>query len=212
MSFVRQPEDLHELKRSIRAAGSEMPVIIKIEKPEALEHLDELIANTDAVLVARGDLGVETDIWRVPLVQKDIVARCRRAGVPVIVATQMLESMIESPMPTRAEVSDVANAVFDRADAVMLSGETAVGRFPVQAVDMMNRDRRRHGRIPGAGCEPRTWLARSWRCNGRRRRWHTRRSRRPWIVRCAGGCGLDGDGRDRATGGQAPACRCRSSG
>jgi len=139
LSFVRLPEDLYELKRLIKRAGSELRVIIKIEKIEAIEHLDELIANTDAVLVARGDLGVETDLWRVPLIQKDVVARCQRAGVPVIVATQMLQSMINSPMPTRAEVSDVANAVFDRADAVMLSGETSVGQFPVQAVEIMNR-------------------------------------------------------------------------
>lgn len=139
LSFVRRPDDLYELKRAIKEAGSDMPVIIKIEKPEALQHLPELIAYTDAVLVARGDLGVETDLWRVPLVQKDIVNRCRQLGVPVIVATQMLQSMIDNPMPTRAEVSDVANAIFDRADAVMLSGETAVGQFPVRAVDMMNR-------------------------------------------------------------------------
>ena len=139
LSFVREPEDLYELKRLIKQRGADTPVIIKIEKPEALEHLDELIANADAVLVARGDLGVETDIWRVPLIQKDIVARCQTVGVPVIVATQMLQSMVSSPMPTRAEVSDVANAIFDGADAVMLSGETAVGQFPVQAVDMMNR-------------------------------------------------------------------------
>ena len=139
LSFVRRPEDLYELKRLIKEQGSDLPVIIKIEKTEALEHLDELIAHADAVLVARGDLGVEADLWRVPLMQKDIVARCQRIGVPVIVATQMLQSMVASPMPTRAEVSDVANAVFDRADAVMLSGETAVGKFPVESVDMMNR-------------------------------------------------------------------------
>ena len=139
LSFVRHPEDLYTLKRVIKDRGQTMPVIIKIEKPEALQHLDELIANTDAVLVARGDLGVETDIWSVPLVQKDIIKRCQQAGVPVIVATQMLQSMVSNPMPTRAEVSDVANAVFDQADAVMLSGETAVGRFPVESVDMMNR-------------------------------------------------------------------------
>lgn len=139
LSFVREPEDLYELKRAIKAQGSDTPVIIKIEKPEALQHLEELITHTDAVLVARGDLGVEIDIWRVPLVQKDLIARCQVAGVPVIVATQMLQSMVDSPMPTRAEVSDVANAIFDRADAVMLSGETAVGRYPTQAVDMMNR-------------------------------------------------------------------------
>lgn len=139
LSFVRQPEDLYELRRAIKQLGHDVPVIIKIEKPEALEHIDELIAETDAVLVARGDLGVETDLWRVPLVQKDLVARCRAAAVPVIVATQMLESMIQNPVPTRAEVSDVANAIFDGADAVMLSGETAVGTYPVDAVDMMNR-------------------------------------------------------------------------
>jgi pyruvate kinase len=139
LSFVRRPEDLYELRRLIKESGSNLPVIIKVEKTEALDHLDELIAHSDAVLVARGDLGVETDIWRVPLIQKDIVARCQRVGVPVIVATQMLQSMVDSPMPTRAEVSDVANAVFDRADAVMLSGETAVGKYPVEAVDMMNR-------------------------------------------------------------------------
>lgn len=139
LSFVRRPDDLYALKRAIKQAGSDLPVIIKIEKPEALEHLDELIMHSDAVLVARGDLGVETDIWRVPLIQKDLVSRCRRAGVPVIVATQMLESMIEHALPTRAEVSDVANAVFDQADAVMLSAETAVGEYPVQAVEMMNQ-------------------------------------------------------------------------
>ncbi len=139
LSFVRRPEDLYALKKRIKDAGADMPVIIKIEKPEALAHLDELITHTDAVLVARGDLGVETEIWRVPLVQKDIIARCQQAAVPVIVATQMLQSMVDSPMPTRAEVSDVANAIFDQADAVMLSGETAIGRYPVEAVDMMNR-------------------------------------------------------------------------
>ncbi len=139
LSFVRTPEDLYEIKRLIKQRGSDMPVIIKVEKAEALEHLDELIAHADGVLVARGDLGVETELCSVPLVQKDIVARCQEAGVPVIVATQMLQSMVASPMPTRAEVSDVANAIFDRADAVMLSGETAVGQYPVPAVDYMNR-------------------------------------------------------------------------
>ena len=137
LSFVRQPEDLYELKRLIKQRGSALRVIVKIEKTEALWHVDEFIAHADGLLVARGDLGVETDLWRVPLIQKDIVAECQQAGVPVIVATQMLQSMIESPLPTRAEVSDVANAILDRADAVMLSGETAVGRYPVQAVEMM---------------------------------------------------------------------------
>ncbi|MBK9121185.1 MAG: pyruvate kinase [Phycisphaerales bacterium] len=139
LSFVRQPDDLYELKRIIKEHDSNLQVIIKIEKTEALWHIEELIAHTDAVLVARGDLGVESDLWRVPLIQKDIVADCLQAGVPVIVATQMLQSMVDHPLPTRAEVSDVANAILDRADAVMLSGETAVGRHPVAAVDMMNR-------------------------------------------------------------------------
>jgi pyruvate kinase len=138
-SFVRQPEDLYELKRLIKERGSGLRVMVKIEKTEALWHLDELIAHADAVLVARGDLGVETDLWRVPLIQKDIVAECQQIGVPVIVATQMLQSMITSPLPTRAEVSDVANAILDRADAVMLSGETAVGRYPLAAVEMMSK-------------------------------------------------------------------------
>ena len=139
LSFVRSAEDLYELKRAIKQHGSDLPVVIKIEKPEALDHLDELITHADAVLVARGDLGIETDLCSVPLVQKDIVARCQTVGVPVIVATQMLQSMVASPLPTRAEVSDVANAIFDRTDAVMLSGETAVGQYPVPAVEMMNK-------------------------------------------------------------------------
>ena len=139
LSFVRRPDDVHELRQLIKQHGGGPKIIIKVEKTEALEYLDELIAATDAVLVARGDLGIETDIWRVPLIQKDIVARCRARGVPVIVATQMLQSMVSSPMPTRAEVSDVANAIFDRVDAVMLSAETAVGEYPGLAVDMMNR-------------------------------------------------------------------------
>jgi len=139
LSFVRQPDDLRELRRLLEPRGRGIGVISKIEKVEALDHLDELIDLSDAVLVARGDLGVETDVWRVPLIQKDLTARCRRAGVPVIVATQMLQSMVHSPMPTRAEVSDVANAILDGADAVMLSAETAVGEYPAQALAMLNR-------------------------------------------------------------------------
>lgn len=139
LSFVRRPDDLYALRSAIKQRGADMPVIVKIEKPEALGHLDELIENSDGVLVARGDLGVEMELWRVPLFQKDIAARCRAAGVPVIIATQMLQSMVESPAPTRAEVSDVANAVFDLADALMLSAETAVGRYPELAVDVLAR-------------------------------------------------------------------------
>ena len=139
LSFVRRPEDLTDLKGCIDARGSDIGVIVKIEKVEALDHLDDFIARADGVMVARGDLGVEMDVWRVPLIQKDITARCRAAAKPVIVATQMLQSMVSNPMPTRAEVSDVANAILDGADAVMLSGETAAGSYPDIAVTMMDR-------------------------------------------------------------------------
>ncbi len=138
LSFVRHPDDLTQLESLIAAHKSDIGVIVKIEKPEALEHLDQLIARADGIMVARGDLGVEMDVWRVPLIQKDITARCRAAGKPVIIATQMLQSMVSSPMPTRAEVSDVANAILDGADAVMLSGETAAGAYPDIAATMMS--------------------------------------------------------------------------
>jgi len=139
LSFVRRPEDLAQLRGLIDARGSDTGVIVKIEKAEALEHLDDLISLADGVMVARGDLGVEMDVWRVPLIQKEITARCRAVGKPVIIATQMLQSMVASPMPTRAEVSDVANAILDLADAVMLSAETAVGAYPSVAVTMIDR-------------------------------------------------------------------------
>ena len=139
MSFVRSPEDLYELRGRLKERSSEMGVIAKIECPEALEHIDEIIENSDAVMVARGDLGVEMNPAQVPLIQKDIVLRCQRANVPVIIATQMLQSMVSSPLPTRAEVSDVANAILDGADVVMLSAETSVGNHPVEAVRMMNQ-------------------------------------------------------------------------
>jgi pyruvate kinase len=161
LSFVRQPEDLTQLKGLIAARGADTGVIVKIEKAEALEHLDDFIARAEGVMVARGDLGVEMDVWRVPLIQKDITMRCRAAGKPVIIATQMLQSMVSSPMPTRAEVSDVANAILDGADAIMLSGETATGRYPDVAVTMMDRvastteayQRERRGAEP-AHCGP----------------------------------------------------------
>lgn len=139
LSFVRTPEDVRTLRARLIELGSPAGVVTKIEKFEALEHLDELIELSDAVLVARGDLGVEMDVWQVPLVQKSLTALCRRAGKPVIIATQMLQSMITSPNPTRAEVSDVANAIFDGADAVMLSAETAAGQYPMLAVDVIRR-------------------------------------------------------------------------
>lgn len=136
LSFVQQPDDVLTARKLI---GDKAGIIVKIEKPAALSHLDEIIDLSDAVMVARGDLGVECPIESVPALQRRIVEKCRQAGKPVIVATQMLESMIQAPTPTRAEVSDVATAVYEGADAVMLSAETAIGSYPVQAVLMMKR-------------------------------------------------------------------------
>jgi len=139
LSFVRSADDVRTLTNFLRERGASQPVIAKIEKPQALEHLDEIIAVAQGVMVARGDLGVEVSPEKVPLLQKRIIEHCNRAGRPVITATQMLESMIHEARPTRAEASDVANAILDGTDAVMLSGETAAGRFPVLAVEMMAR-------------------------------------------------------------------------
>lgn len=139
VSFVRRPEDVLLAKSLIRRAGKDTPVIAKLEKPEAIENLDAILRVTDGVMVARGDLGVEMNPERVPVVQKTIIARAREFRRPVITATQMLESMTENPRPTRAEASDVANAIFDGSDAVMLSAETASGKYPVEAVSMMAR-------------------------------------------------------------------------
>jgi len=136
LSFVQRPEDLEEARALIQGRAG---LIAKLEKPAAIERLEDVIAAADAVMVARGDLGVELPAERVPAIQKRIVRACRRLGKPVIVATQMLESMIDSPVPTRAEASDVATAIYDGADAVMLSAESAAGKHPVAAVEMMNR-------------------------------------------------------------------------
>ena len=136
LSFVQRPEDVAEARALI---GDRAAIVSKLEKPSAIDRLDEIVALSDAVMVARGDLGVEMPAERVPTIQKRIIRSCRRAGKPVIVATQMLESMIDSPVPTRAEASDVATAIYDGADAVMLSAESASGKFPVEAVKMMNR-------------------------------------------------------------------------
>ena len=136
LSFVQRPEDVTEARELI---GDRAAIVVKLEKPSAVDCLDEIVALTDAVMVARGDLGVELPAERVPAIQKRIVRACRKLGKPVIVATQMLESMIDSPVPTRAEASDVATAIYDGADAVMLSAESASGKYPVVAVDMMNR-------------------------------------------------------------------------
>ena len=139
LSFVRSPDDILELKRYLARAGREIPVVAKLEKPQAIDRLEEILNVADAVMVARGDLGVELPPESVPVMQKRIIARANALKVPVIVATQMLESMTEHSRPTRAEASDVANAIFDGADALMLSAETATGQYPVEAVRMMAR-------------------------------------------------------------------------
>ena len=139
VSFVRRPEDVALAKALVRRVRENTPVIAKLEKPEAIENLDEILRISEGVMVARGDLGVEMSPERVPVVQKNIIARAREFRRPVITATQMLESMTENPRPTRAEASDVANAIFDGSDAVMLSAETATGKYPVEAVGMMAR-------------------------------------------------------------------------
>ncbi|MDP9012247.1 MAG: pyruvate kinase [Pseudomonadota bacterium] len=136
LSFVQRPEDVSEARSII---GSRAAIMSKLEKPAAIARLEEIVAVSDAVMVARGDLGVEMPAERVPAIQKRIVRICRDMGKPVIVATQMLESMVESPVPTRAEASDVATAIYDGADAVMLSAESASGKYPLEAVSMMNR-------------------------------------------------------------------------
>lgn len=136
LSFVQRAADITEAKRIIRGRAG---VVAKLEKPAAIDCLDEILAETDAVMVARGDLGVELPAEQVPAIQKRIVRACRRRGLPVIVATQMLESMVGAPVPTRAEASDVATAIYDGADAVMLSAESAAGRYPVESVAMMDR-------------------------------------------------------------------------
>jgi pyruvate kinase len=139
VSFVRRPEDVLLAKSLVHREGRTTPVIAKLEKPEAIENLDAILRVSDGVMIARGDLGVEMKPERVPVVQKTIIDRARHFRRPVITATQMLESMTENPRPTRAEASDVANAIFDGSDAVMLSAETATGKYPAEAVGMMAR-------------------------------------------------------------------------
>ena len=139
LSFVRRVEDITRLRAELDKRNSRARIVAKIEKPQAVANLDAIIAEADAVMVARGDLGVEIDVSKVPAVQKQIIDACHKARVPVITATQMLNSMESSSRPTRAEASDVFNAVLDGTDAVMLSGETAIGQFPVEAVATMSQ-------------------------------------------------------------------------
>ena len=137
-SFVRSADELKALRSIIKQNGADIPIIAKLEKREALGDLDRIIQEADGIMIARGDMGLEMPIQEVPLLQKDIIKRANRAGKPVITATQMLESMIWNPRPTRAEVADISNAVFDGTDALMLSGETAAGKYPVEATKMMD--------------------------------------------------------------------------
>jgi pyruvate kinase len=139
LSFVRTADDVEAMRKVITGSGGHVPIIAKIEKHEAVANIDKIVAVSDAIMVARGDLGVEIDLERVPLVQKMIIQKCNALGKPVITATQMLVRMVENPRPTRAEAADVANAVLDGTDAVMLSEETAVGKYPLEAVMMMDR-------------------------------------------------------------------------
>ena len=139
LSFVRNGSDLNELKKIItEKSNHKIPIISKIEKPEALDNIDEIISNSDGIMVARGDLGVEVSAAKVPLIQKQLVNKAKKSRIPVIIATQMMEGMINSLTPTRAEVNDVANSVMDGADAVMLSGETSVGKYPIKVVAAMS--------------------------------------------------------------------------
>ncbi len=139
LSFVRKAQDILELKSFLRELSAEIPVIAKIEKPEAVKNIDEILKVADGIMVARGDLGVELPIEKVPVIQKELIRKANRAGKPVITATQMLKTMVDLPTPTRAEVTDIANAVLDGTDALMLSEETAVGKYPVKVIKTMAR-------------------------------------------------------------------------
>ncbi len=139
LSFVRSPKDIKDLRERIDAKNHPAKIIAKIEKPEAVDRIDKIIQQANGIMVARGDLGIEVPMERLPLIQKDIIAKCIQWARPVIVATQMMDSMITNPSPTRAEITDVANAVLDGADALMLSGETSVGKHPVKVIETMNK-------------------------------------------------------------------------
>jgi len=151
LSFARQKSDLDELRNFLARKKSKALIVVKIEDQSAVRQIDEMIAAADAVMIARGDLGIEIPMEELPIIQRRIVKHCIRSGKPVVVATHMLESMITNPIPTRAEITDVANAVFEQADAVMLSGETTVGRYPVECVQILHRVAQRIERSGGGG-------------------------------------------------------------
>ena len=151
LSFVRKESDIEELRRLLARKKSKAMIVAKIEDQAAVQSIDRIIKGADAIMVARGDLGIECPMEELPIIQRRIVQMCIRLGKPVVVATQMLESMIENPMPTRAEITDVANAVFEQADAIMLSGETTVGRYPVECVEVLDRIALRIERSGSAG-------------------------------------------------------------
>lgn len=151
LSFVREKSDIEELRKLLVKKKSKALIVAKIEDQLAVRSIDKMIACADAIMVARGDLGIECPMEELPIIQRRIVKSCIRFGKPVVVATQLLESMIKNPLPTRAEITDVANAVFEQADAIMLSGETSIGRYPVECVEIMNRVAVRIERSGGAG-------------------------------------------------------------
>ena len=185
LSFVRSAKDVEDVRDVMREEGIFLPVIAKIEKPQAIDNIEEIVDAFDGFMVARGDLGVECPLENVPFLQKHVIDVARRHAKPVIVATQMLESMISSPRPTRAEASDVANAVLDGADAVMLSGETSVGEWPTETVEVMSRiieSTEDHGLAPDD--RDRLAAAHAWRRHrqGRRRGGRARRREVPRRV------------------------------
>src|SRR5438477_6332538 len=151
LSFVREAKDIQQLKAVVERGQLRPYIVAKIEDQQAVKNLQEIVAEADAIMVARGDLGIEVPYEELPIIQRKIVKTCLRVGKPVIVATHMLESMIDNPMPTRAEVTDVANAVFEQTDAIMLSGETSMGRYPVECVSILHRVAQRIERSGGAG-------------------------------------------------------------
>ena len=170
-SFVRRPDDVSELRDILDKAKSKAKIIAKIEEVEGLENIDKIIELVDGIMIGRGDFGIEIGVENMPMVQKEIIKKCNKAGKPVITATHMLESMIKSPVPTRAEVSDIANAILDGTDAIMLSEETALGQYPVEAVEVMAKVAERVEREM-------VYVKKIFRRNRQRKRYYRRCKRR----------------------------------